>query len=166
MDEEWDVIHEFQSYKISSFGRVLNRDTGREIKPSYTKQGAAKVGLMDGGSQFTRSLKVLVADAFVPGRSEEFDTPIHLDGDQKNCAAINLLWRPRAFAWRYARQFIGISIHHNRGPVVDVETGMVYSTMFEAAKKNGILVADIWRTIIVDVKAFPTQQRFELQKQV
>lgn len=162
MDEIWCRLDEFPSYSISSLGRVLNEDTKKELKQSCTSQGASKVGLVRGGRQHTRSVKVLVAEAFVEGRSEVFDTPIHLDGDPLNNAVDNLAWRPRWFAWRYSRQFVEETIYHGRGPIIDVHDKMIYPTVFDVAVVNGLLVEDVWKSIVKKGETFPTWQQFEL----
>jgi hypothetical protein len=73
-------------YEVSNFGRIYNIQTGREMVLSPTLQGILTVGLMsenhDGypNRQYRRSVKRLVAEAFVPGETDLFDTPIQLDG--------------------------------------------------------------------------------------
>lgn len=164
MGEEWRVIKEFPTYQINDQGDVVNRDTGRHIRPSLTRAGIVKVGLVSGGVQYTRSVKVLVGEAFVGGRSELFDTPLQLDGDHGNVSAENLTWRPRWFAWKYVRQFSEITPHHSRGPIVDEETGLTYEDIFTAARVHGLLVTDVWRSIIHRKPVFPTQQMFSFLK--
>lgn len=163
MEEEiWKTIASIPSYSVSTHGRVMNNGTGKLIRTSYTKQGAAKVGLVDDGYQHTRSIKVLVADAFVPGRNETCNTPIHIDGDQMNNYVFNLAWRPRWFAWKYARQFFDVIPNQEKGPLFEVASGTWYATAIDAALDNGLLVEEVWRSIVMKTEAFPTNQRFEL----
>lgn len=161
MKEKWKEIPDFPNYSVSNLGNVLNDGTGKIVWPSLTQQGAVKVNLNDGNRQRTRSVKVLVAEAFVAGKEELMDTPIHLDGDQQNNVAINLAWRPRWFAWQYTRQFVVMSDVHNRGPIFDVKTKQRYSTIFEAAVIHGLLIKDIWRSIHFKKAIFPTYQTFD-----
>ena len=84
MDEEWVVCDEFPDYSISSLGRVANTRHNRIIKPSITKEGTVKIAFHKDGKQHTRSLKVLLGKAFVKGRTDIFNTIIHLDGDVTN----------------------------------------------------------------------------------
>lgn len=164
MDEIWITMEEFPMYKLNNFGTIINRNTGRILRESLTRAGDVKIGLVMDGIQYSRSVKRLVAESFVEGRDDIFDTPIHLDGDQRNNRSDNLMWRPRWFAWKYTRQFVEITIHHTRGPVVDVRTRDRYRDFFEAAIINGILVRDIWSSILVGKPTFPTNQLFEIVK--
>lgn len=163
MMEIWERLAEFPTYKVSTYGNVLNDETGRYLKQSLTRTGLVKVGLVRGGVQHTRSVGLLVAETFVNGRDAIFDTPVHLDGDKTNNYVENIVWRPRWFAWRYSRQFVLSTIHHDRGPIID-DNGDIYKTFLDAAVKNGILVDDIWKCIIYKKPVFPTSQTFKLVK--
>lgn len=164
MERGWLPIEGFPDYVISNFGEIVNETTGTVIRQSRNQDGVVKVGLYKDGLQHTRSVRVLVAEAFVPGRTKKFNTPIHLDDDQENNRADNLTWRPRNFAWHYKRQFIDIEEKEFRGPIRDVETRDRYLHIYEAATFNGLLFADVWRSInhIRHFElTFPTDQRFE-----
>lgn len=160
MDEQWLPIEGFPMYLVSDAGRVINKETNRIIQSSYTRSLVEKVGLIAGDRQYTRSVKLLVADAFVPGRTDIFDTPIHLDGDPMNNYAMNLMWRPRWFAWKYTHQFTEPQPGARRGPVKDLETGIVYRDIQEASIRNGLLIEEVTRSINVKVSTFPTWQTF------
>lgn len=162
MDEIWSVIEMFPNYMISNYGIVLNHDSGRHIKESTNPRGTVKVGLVKGGVQYTRSVRLLVAEAFVPKERDGFDTPINLDGDQHNNVAWNIMWRPRWFAWKYFREFTNPPPSRTRGPVIDIETLEVYDTFSDAGMANGVLTADVWRSIYLKQPTFPTNQMFEL----
>ena len=164
MVENWVSIDGFPKYKVSDQGRVLNVDSGRIMRESRTRTGIVKIGLFHDGAQHTRSVCTLVATAFVDGRSELFDTPTHLDCNHENNTANNLVWRPRWFAWKYRRQFTESSVHHDRGPVIDEQSKTRYSTMFQAALDNGLLVEDIWKSILLKKPTFPTGQLFLFKK--
>ena len=164
MDEKWSTIKDFPAYKISTNGEIVNRDTNRNIKLSTNKAGIVKVGLVYDGTQYTRAVSVLVAEAFVFGRDEKFNTPIHLDGNALNNRADNILWRPRWFAWKYARQFTEVTIYNAQGPILDLKTGVWYTDMMEAATENGLLVDEIRRSVIFRRPVFPTKQIFTFQE--
>lgn len=161
MLENWAKIPEFPNYSVSDLGRIRNEDYGRIIKISKTKQGGAKVGLVLGGKQHTRSVKVLVAEAFVDGYTERFNTPINLDGNQHNNVASNLLWRPRWFAWKYHHQFEEADRYFKMGPVINRKTGIIYKTIFDAATKNGLLFYDVLSSAINQDPVFPTWEYFD-----
>lgn len=155
------TISEFPNYEISSSGRVFNRDTGREMVLSPTMQGDPTVGLVRDGIQYRRSVKVLVAEAFVPGQTDVFDTPIQLDGDKRNVTAENIVWRPRWFAWKYARQFSIVQPNwYFMGPIFDVVNSIQYKNIIEAAMATGSLCEDIHYSIINETHVFPLGERY------
>lgn len=160
IEEHWKIIPDFPNYSISDLGNVLNNSTRRDMRLTMTRQGDIKVGLVKGGTQFTRSVKVLVAEAFVSGRSDLFDTPIQLNGHQNDNQAHNLAWRPRWFAWKYTRQFSEPSDIHEAGPIYDVDTRERYTDVYEAAIINGLLCKDIWNSLNLGRPCFPTNQVF------
>lgn len=160
LEEHWKVIPDFPDYSVSDLGNIMNNRTGRDMRLSLTPVGIVKVGLVKAGKQHTRSVKVLVAEAFVPGRSEIFDTPVQLDGYPENNMITNLVWRPRWFAWKYTRQFTDGSEYASRGPIYDIESRRKYVDVYEAAILNGLLFVDIWRSINLQHPCFPTEQVF------
>lgn len=160
MSENWARIEEFPSYNISDQGRVLRWTTGNFVRESYTRDGHVKIGLVQDGVQYQRSLAPLVAVAFVEGRTPLFNTPIHLDGNQANNRSENLVWRPRWFAWKYARQFYEIDISDVRHPVIEVNSQVVYPNMVDAAIINGLLFKDVLLSIMKQLPTFPTWQIF------
>lgn len=176
MTETWVLIEDFPEYHVSDYGNIRNHHTGRILRPSLNTTGVVKVGLSHKGKQYSRCLALLVAEAFVEipppiGRLCIFDTPIHRDGDQRNCYADNLLWRPRWFAWKYTNQFRERTLTHDYGPIVDLDTNEVYETIFDAAVHNGLLVtSDMNRGVFQSVfskgvlPTFPTNQRFAFLK--
>ena len=162
MDYDWVTIPDFPDYLISNHGEVVNKNSGRPISQSTTQKGVVKVGIVRGGTQYQRSVKVLVASAFVPGRDELLNTPIHLDGDPWNNRADNICWRPHWFAWRYTHQFSNVVDNDHLGPLRDIETRFRYLDVYEAAIVNGLLFVDIRKSIVTKEPVFPTFQVFEL----
>lgn len=164
MGEIWMTLEEFPQYAVSDQGVIANIATQRDVQYSYTKHGVVKVGLMRDGVQCTRSVRVLVAETFIQGRSDIFNTPINLDGDQSNNVADNLAWRPRWFAWQYTRQFTKLKKEYSLGPVKDVTHGDVYADVYEAGVVNGLLFDHVLRSIKFVEEVFPTKQAFVLAK--
>ena len=160
-EEEWEEILGFPNYMISTHGRVRNIKHGRLVKMSLTKQGAVKVSLYSENARVTKSVKVLVAETFLPGRTEQFDTALHLDSDQRNNYIGNLVWRPRWFAWKYSRQFDYFEHYSKLGPVYEIRSKLTYSSIAEAGMKNGLLFNEIDFGISNKVAVFPTWQQFE-----
>lgn len=155
------VIEGFWDYSISPEGEVINNKTDRIMTLSPTENGDLTVGLIKDGIQYRRSVKVLVARAFVEGETEIFDTPIQLDGNKNNLRADNIVWRPRWFAWRYTRQFEEPHPYwYNSGPVVDIMNRLRYRSVFSASTINGVLCEDVYRSTINEQRVFPTGQIF------
>jgi hypothetical protein len=128
---------------------------------SPTQQGELTVGLMKDGHQYRRSVKVLVAKAFVEGYTDVFDTPIQLDGDRFNLHEDNIQWRPRWFAWEYVRQFADIPpAWFYNGPILDIVNNIQYRTIFEAAVARGNLCKDIRAAIPSGTHVFPTGEKY------
>jgi hypothetical protein len=169
------VIPEFPRYEITNYGRVFNRDTGREMALSQNQFGIVTISLVrdvdvtrdgyitQGYEQRTRSVKSLVARAFVPGETDRFNTPIQLDGDRTNVRADNIMWRPRWFAIRYTRQFYNLEDWYFNGPIIDITHGIEYDNYYHAAITNGLLCRDI-RTCILNRKAvFPSGEQYRFK---
>lgn len=165
--EEWRSIFEFPTYAVSSYGQVLNIQTDRVLSRSEVQGGALRVTLFDSEGPHTRSVKNLVADAFVPRPITEHDCPVLLDGSERNLKADNIVWRTRAFAWHYKRQFADVSDIHSIGPLQDVENGEFYRDIYEAATANGLLLKDVWRCVHGVIHTIPpTDQRILLTRHV
>lgn len=162
MDEEWDSIPEFPGYAISSYGRLVDERSGRNMVAGKNQQGLPSFGFNKEGIQYRRSVAVLVANTFVPKPDDDmFNTPINLDGDRTNNRADNLMWRPRWFAIAYHKQFN----HPHQGfivPIRDVDTGEEFPTSWEAAIKFGLLDVKILVSVVNETSLFPTRQRFEV----
>lgn len=160
MIEEFKMVEGFEDYRVSNYGRVFNDYSGREMVLSPTMYGDLSVGMYRHGQQFRRSVKGLVARAFVPGEDDVFDTPILLDGDRHNLKSTNILWRPRWFALKYIRQITDPHQWQFQGPIIDVTHRIEYQSIMEAAMLNGLLCADIRRSIIEGRRVFPNGETY------
>lgn len=162
MREQWKELDEFPDYAVSDLGNVVNIKTDMPRRTSINQQGIVKISLYIGRELITRSVAVLVAEAFVPGQSDLANTPIHLDGDRENCRADNLMWRPRWFAVQYHRQFHSEEFHNSDVPIRDVETGLEYESVKEACIALGLYYNDVYRSYIHGRPVPFTLQVFEL----
>lgn len=161
-EEVWETIPEFPKYAVSNHGRVMNIRTENLVKPQITPQGIVYAPLYKDDQGYTRSIKVLVARAFVNGEDDIFDTPINKDGDKSNNRSDNLVWRPRWFAVKYSRQFLGDYNNAEVGPVYDTETEERYDTIYEVGTTFGLLFRDIFRSSYAETPVFPTGQVFRI----
>ena len=161
--ENYAIIPGFSTYCVTDDGKVFNVKTGREMVLSPTLQGDLSVGMMKEGIQYRRSVKVLVAEMFVDGQTPVFNTPMLLDGDKHNLRADNIVWRPRWFAVKYARQFENpYPDYYYYGPIFDVVSSTQYNSILEAAMLNGLLCNDIYYSITNETHVFPSGERFVL----
>jgi hypothetical protein len=154
--EIWKTIPSFPNYAVSNYGRVFNIKKDVEMVLSRNQDGTLTVGLSREGLQRRRSVKVIVAELFVDGQSDLFDTVIHLDGDDTNIFAHNLAWRPRWFAWKYRKQFDNIPGWAYTGPVVDRVNGQSFGSIIDAACNTGSLLDDIRASLSTGKAVFPT----------
>jgi hypothetical protein len=154
------TIPEFPNYDVTVDGRVFNSQTGREMTLSPTMQGELTVGLVKDGIQYRRSVKVLVARAFVDGETPIFNTPILLDLDKHNLDSANIRWRPRWFAWKYVRQFAEIQDWYGNGPIYDPDNEIQYFSIQDCAVTHGFLCEDIHESLLSGRIVFPTGERY------
>lgn len=161
MRERWLEIRNFPNYAISNFGRVKNIKFDRPVAVTFNAAGIPIVSLLGSGRRSTRSVKVLVAEAFLPKDNPRFNTPINLDCDPTNNRIDNLVWRPRWFAWKYHNQMRYIDSFMHTGKVRNIKTGIVYSSVTEACLVNGALFVDMINSIYQRNPVFPLYQYFE-----
>jgi hypothetical protein len=162
IEEVWATISDVPGYSVSNHGDVMNNKTETLIKPQLTPQGIVYVPLYADSKTITRSVKVLVAKAFVAGETDIFGTPINLDGDKTNNRVDNIVWRPLWFAVKYSRQFLHPYIHAEVGPVYDIATQDRYETVYEVAVTNGLLFREVYRSCFSSTRVFPTGQTFHI----
>lgn len=173
MNERWKRIEGFEDYEVSDHGCIRR---GRFLlAPSRTADGTLKINMSQNGVLTTRSLKTLVAEAFVPNQRPEipmevdifgdrivvpeqkpWTTPILLDGDPANCHYMNIMWRPRWFAWKYKRQFNEPVPRTYDIDVVNLTTGTTYYNVQQAGIEHGVLWRDIYHSILTGDFVFPT----------
>lgn len=151
----------FGGYHVTRDGRVVSLSTGKALILTPTQNGDLTVGLTKGGKQHRRSVKVLVAEAFVEGKDHLFDTPILLNGIKDDLRAENIMWRPRWFAWRYSHQFLDYFDWYFNHEVVEIHTDEVYEDILHASVFNGILCDDVLLSIHNDHRIFPTGQMYQ-----
>lgn len=162
MRERWYELDEFPDYAVSEFGEIHNIKTGMPRRTSINQQGIVKISLYVGRELITRSVAVLVAEAFVDGQDEFFNTPIHLDGDRENCRADNLMWRPRWFAVQYHRQFQSPDFHRMDIDIEELSTGREYESVKEACMDLGLYYQDVYRSYIHEQQIALTRHEFRL----
>lgn len=161
----WQKIPEFPAYAVNNHGQVLNIETNRLMRISYTLQGNAKVSLMGLEGRRTLSVAYLVARAFVAPPNPLSASVVVLNGNQADLRAVNLVWRPISFAWKYTRQLKEFQpLFFHTLPVRDVSTGLEYNNILEAGDALGLLYQDIWRSTYTGGTTYPGNSIFEIIK--
>lgn len=88
LEEQFGELSEFPNYAISSYGRVINKLTDREIQP-YMSDGFLQVRLTNEERQRSFTLHRLIAMIFMADydrtRRVSFKTP-----DRRDCSIFNL----------------------------------------------------------------------------
>lgn len=158
--EQWLPLKGYPGYSASDEGRIRNDLRDSILAVVRVKGRRSYVGLVQNKVQVKRSLSKLICETFVYNeRPEYFDTPIHLDGDLSNCRADNLLWRPRWFADRHSVQF-NLNLV-DPGPVKNIDTGVVYDSVWSVVFAHGVLFNDVVLSIINKTWVFPLMNCFE-----
>lgn len=169
--EEWKQLWEFPTYWVSNYGNIVNRHTGKQVVTTRTNHGHVKVSMMDYrvGVRYTRSVAVLVADAFVEVPDKLSDAVIQLDGNHGNVVAWNLAWRPNWFAWRYTHQLkMQQPVEFTSMHVQNVDRGFVYKSIVEASMSEGLLFDDVFRSCCEPegVRIYPHRCRYKIVERV
>jgi hypothetical protein len=154
---KWQELDEFPDYAVNTLGEVHNIKTGMPRRTSINQQGIVKISLYRGRELITRSVAVMVAEAFCDGYTDLFNTPIHLDGDRVNCRADNLMWRPRWYAVQYHRQFGYEAFHNSEIDILEINSNQVYHSTKHAAMNLGLYFNDIYNSYVREepVPLFP-----------
>ena len=168
MLKDWRSIPSVPQFKASPEGEILNTKTGAIMSPSVNAQGVLKVSVHVDRVTTTRSVAILVAEAFLTDPyPEQFNSIIHVNADRLDCRAVNLMRRPRSFAVRYHRQFAdprmdspGLRGHHYHL----LDTGERFASPREPAMKYGLLGNDILINTLNHERVWPGGYRFEFEK--
>ena len=137
--ERWRSIKGFDGYKVSSNGRVKNRN-GKIMKPYRNKStGYMMIRLWKDKKHNTKTVHRLVANAFISKDNDDFVVN-HIDGDKTNNCIENLEWCSKKDNSRHAIRtglFTPYQLppHPNkRIPVRIVETGEEFPSIDECAR--------------------------------
>jgi len=130
MDAEvWKVVIDDPQYSVSSWGRVRNRVTGKDLKVTISANGYPTVALRGRSVLLHRLVYINFIDENLPDRQHIR----HIDGDLLNCRPNNLISRGR-------QHYIptGNPPGRPKKRVRVVETGHVYPSQIEAAAALGV----------------------------
>lgn len=159
--EQWLPLASYPGYEASDQGRIRNTNSGAVLAVSRVGADARPyVGLSVHRRQVKRGLALLICSTFVPRpKREDWDTPIHLDGDVMNCRVNNLQWRPRWFALKHTEQFRLRLVETEA--IRNINTGAIYENAWSVVFSHGVLYNDVIMSIVNKTWVFPLMQYFE-----
>lgn len=160
MSERWRDVDHFFKIQVSDHGNVRNVFTGKTICQSENMAGDLKINIIVDGRHLSRSVKELVAEAFLDPPEELYidesgnlvhthPVPINIDGNKYNNHVSNLAWRPRWFAWKYAHQFNVEPPQDYYLPLINMTTGERFINTMEAGLAEGLL----WEYVIASASS-------------
>lgn len=171
MQEVWKIIEEVPKYEVSNFGHVRRIGAILPLVPKEASGGSKFVTMSSGGNRYSRSLKVLVANAFVPHKEGQdpdiFDTPIQCSLSTDNNRADNIVWRPLWFALQFRRDLnLKTLPFYYEMPVMNITTGNQHVSILTASLHDGVLMKDIYRSAIEGRSIFPDAYRYDFMQRL
>lgn len=163
----WAEIEGFPGYLVSRSGGIYSERRAMTLTPNRAGPASdLKINLMRDGHVHTRSVKGLVARAFVdmPQQADAIpcDHVINKDGDLGNLYYENLDWRPLWYAMAYKKQLRNIPRKYQvTSPVVEIETGQAYENVVAAAVAHGLLFNLLVESIAYEEPTFPRGASFD-----
>lgn len=166
MSERWVDVAEFPDYEVSDHGNVFSKRNNQPLALSWNGRGSVKVNFSRDGILHTRSVRVLVAEAFVaPDTADDTHRDdldvINIDGNQQNNHYQNLAWRPHWFAWKYTRQFHEGGIPEYNVYLLNTQTGTLYNSVMDAGIDDGVLWEYVYQSAIDGRQVYPTGAVYE-----
>jgi hypothetical protein len=166
MSERWVDVEEFPDYEVSDHGNIFSKRNNQSMLLSSNGRGTVKVNFSVEGEIHTRSVRVLVAEAFVEkptdleSRTHDLDV-INIDGDEWNNHWENLMWRPHWFAWKHTRQFKNGPLPEYNTFILNTQTGVVHDSVMDAALQDGGIWDLIYNSAMTGRPVYPTGAVYE-----
>lgn len=137
MNEIWKTIENYPNYEVSNLGNVRNKKTKRVLRPAKLNTGYLQVRIKDSTGVYRgRNIHRLVMTTFNPVENMENLHVDHIDFNTQNNCLENLRWLTPA-------ENRSRKSGSNRKKVLCIETGIIYSSIMDAARQTGIDQSDI-----------------------
>lgn len=152
MEELWKVIPDggtIYKYEISNMGRVRRTDKfGRQLyRRPVLSNGYYDFGNWKNNKYVHKRIHRLVAEAFIPN-PRHYKQVNHKNGDKLDNRAENLEWVDNSENQRHARYVLKKKgFLRDCKPVLCKNSGEVFPSMSYAARKKGLSVSNIARSI-------------------
>ena len=141
----WVGIPGFPLYEVSTQGHVRNKRTGAVLRPRIAPNGYVHYALYRSGAPFNLMGHRIVAECFIRNQDPKKYTQVnHKNGIKSDNRLENLEWVTPSENQRHRHAVLRKSKTTNR-PVTCTETGIVYSSVSEAARRNDISASLISR---------------------
>lgn len=136
-DEVWKDIPSLENYEASNLGNIRYKGRANR-KLQLSNSGYLYVGVRDNGKFMNLRVHRLVAETFLP-KIDGKDFINHIDGDKTNNRVDNLEWCTASENEIHKVRILGKKQTPpiNVSKVVDIDTGIVYESIKEAAEATG-----------------------------
>jgi len=91
----WASVVGFPDYEVSSFGGVINKKTGKALRPTLHGKYLG-VSLRRNGKTHKKYIHQMVLEAFVGPRPSATHQASHDNGDRRDNSLSNLAWKTRS----------------------------------------------------------------------
>lgn len=126
------------NYSVDEDGQVMNKRTGRILKPRIDRCGYAQVALHENGKRYDQMVHRLVADAFLEQPNEKSWQVNHKNGNKQDNRLRNLEYVTPSYNMKHAyKNGLNHWKGYNESPVRIVETGEIFKSQAECARAIG-----------------------------
>ena len=138
-------IEGFPNYIVSNEGDVINKESGKCLKPHQITGGYLEVQLSKDGKSYHKRLHRIVASSFCLKEVEATEVN-HIDGNKANNRADNLEWVTKSENMNHAYR-TGLQRTTRNGKVrsvVCLNDGKSFGTISEASEYYGVSKSQIY----------------------